>query len=346
MNARTFSAVLATLALLCASVVFADGELLKRLDKRDKFYDLVQWDKDVWLVGHPGHILSSSDQGQTWTEHAFSERAAIFSMDWFDSQTAVLCGMDGLFMHTDNRGKSWEPIKLAPTEERFQEKLRNPLFDVEALHGTGQAWVVGHFLTILHTNDKGATWEFQEYTLPEDQWDEPGLNSVDFIDDQHGWIVGEFATILRTVDGGKTWIKLPYPEKWASRSDLEVKDYPPLFHVSFQDENSGIILGSEGSLFITHDGGQTLIEQKTGFDKHLFFATTVKDMVYAVAQDGYIVSGKLDGSGPFVAKRAGVYVWLNSILFVNDQIGLAAGGRGTLLRTTDGGVNWTQLSGR
>lgn len=346
MTKYTVAGFLAALALLCAGVVVAENDLLRRLDKRDKFYDLVQWGEEIWLVGHPGHILTSPDKGVSWKALPAPERAGIFAMDWFDEQTAIFCGMDGLLLRTTDRGKTITPVELNPDREEFKEKLRNPLFDIKTLRGSGEAWVVGHFLTILHTRDKGASWEFQEYILPEDQWDEPGLNAVDFVDSQHGWIVGEFATILRTVDGGKTWEKLPYPAKWASRDDLEVKDYPPLFSVTFLDTQTGIIAGSEGSLFITHDGGLTLKEQTTGTDKHLFFASHYDRTLHVAAQDGIILTGRIDEEGSWSAARQGVYVWLNSILYLDAQVGLAAGGRGTILRTTDGGTTWTQLSGR
>ena len=63
-------------------------------------------------------------------------------------------------------------------------------------------WVTGEQGIILHSADRGLTWETQRVGEP---WEE--LMDVDFTDAQNGWAVGWQGTILRTTDGGRTWIK-------------------------------------------------------------------------------------------------------------------------------------------
>src|SRR4030095_8820492 len=61
-----------------------------------------------------------------------------------------------------------------------------------------QVWVVGYYGTILHSKDKGLTWETQP---------SPTRNSlfqVRFLSGE-GWISGSYGTVLYTTDGGKNW---------------------------------------------------------------------------------------------------------------------------------------------
>jgi len=61
-----------------------------------------------------------------------------------------------------------------------------------------KGWAVGRFGTIIHTDDGGITWSFQN---------NPAVNTlfdVDFSDTLHGLACGD-GIILRTTDGGQNW---------------------------------------------------------------------------------------------------------------------------------------------
>jgi hypothetical protein len=60
-------------------------------------------------------------------------------------------------------------------------------------------WAVGRDGVILHTDDSGATWNFQASGTRED------LDEINFATQQSGWAVGHAGTILHTEDGGNTW---------------------------------------------------------------------------------------------------------------------------------------------
>jgi photosystem II stability/assembly factor-like uncharacterized protein len=46
--------------------------------------------------------------------------------------------------------------------------------------------------------------------------------------------------------------------------------------------------------------------------------------------------------GAWSKQRSGTLAWLHSVFFLNENHGWAVGSRGTLLETTDGGINWQQ----
>ena len=63
-------------------------------------------------------------------------------------------------------------------------------------------WVCGSSGVILHSNDTGATWRFQNSTTHED------LHSIQFVTGTMGYAVGTNGTIIKTSDAGVTWKKL------------------------------------------------------------------------------------------------------------------------------------------
>lgn len=312
--------------LLCfAYNVLADSSLLSALDKRDKFYDIVSADGKIFFAGYPGHIISTDKNGSNFESLLQKRKEALFALNDFDKNTFVAVGPHGLIIRSEDALKSWQDVKV---------ETKVPLFDVATVKGTGSAWAVGHFNTILHSADKGKTWQPQQYELPEDAADEPGLNAVHFLDELTGWIVGEFGVILKTEDGGKTWLRKESPTEYT------------LYDVFFVNNERGVIAGAEGGVYITNDAGENWIKQEVSISQHMFDISVVGDDIHLVGQDGYYVVGSFKENAKWTAKRTGVYIWLNSIYFWNQKEGYAAGGRGTIVKTTDGGLSWKQISGR
>ncbi|MDM7860876.1 hypothetical protein QTP81_09740 [Alteromonas sp. ASW11-36] len=62
-------------------------------------------------------------------------------------------------------------------------------------------WVAGHDATIMHSPDRGATWEIQ---MNEPDMERPFLDIL-FFNDTHGIAVGAYGLFYRTRDGGQSW---------------------------------------------------------------------------------------------------------------------------------------------
>ena len=253
------------------------------------------------------------------------EESALYAFDSFNDKCAVIVGQSGLVLRTEDGGATWTEVKT---------DTKNPLFAVETLPGTGLAWAVGHFNTILHSKDRGKTWEAQEYVMPEDAEDEPGYNAVYFLNEQTGWIVGEFGTVLRTDDGGM---------KWTLQASLE---RTPLYDVHFSNAENGVLVGASGLIATTADGGKTWAMKPAETKSHLFRLSLVGETLFAVGQEGMFVKGTLGADTNWSVAKTGIYTWLDAVLFLTAEHGYVAGGRGTLLETTDGGKTWKTLSGR
>ncbi len=104
-------------------------------------------------------------------------------------------GQGGLVWRTADLGATWHdpPGELA--------SLGASSFDFMALAVRGpKCWIAGDPGTrVFFTSDAGLTWSAfaTGQNLP--------LESLCFVDDEHGWAVGALGTILATSDGGRTW---------------------------------------------------------------------------------------------------------------------------------------------
>lgn len=78
-------------------------------------------------------------------------------------------------------------------------------------------WAVGHDAVILHSADKGSTWEVQNF---EPELQRPFLDVL-FFNAEEGIAVGAYGLFYRTTDGGKSW----HSERHASLLDPLDREY-------------------------------------------------------------------------------------------------------------------------
>ncbi len=159
-----------------------------------------QW--DGWLVaGYPdsllteqGLILNSTDGGINWNLlYESPTYEDFFDVHFFHLYDGIVVGGDEtdyspLILRTTNGGIDWDTMS-APASSYY-------LRAVDFVGNKG--WAVGRFGTIIHTDDGGNTWSFQN---------NPAVNTlfdVDFSDTLHGLACGD-GIILRTTDGGQNW---------------------------------------------------------------------------------------------------------------------------------------------
>jgi photosystem II stability/assembly factor-like uncharacterized protein len=185
------------------------------------------------------------------------------------------------------------------------------------------------------------------------QWVEqisPSINnlySVYFTDTDTGYIVGGYLQgqndILKTTDGG---------ENWESQTSGITGC---LYSVHFPSKDTGYAVGDGGVILKTTNGGTNWLSQNSGTNFNL-------SSVYFPAADAGFIAGYLnstikifsttDGTN-WVVKYSSTPIfcdnaWLYSVHFSDVNTGYAVGAvrngtslSGILLKTTDGGTNWT-----
>ena len=125
--------------------------------------------------------------------------------------------------------------------------------------------------------------------------------------------------------------------------------------VSFVDASHGWAVGGRGTILHTRDGGDTWEEQASGTD------FVLEDVVFLDRRHGWAVGGWprdyavaiYGGMGVILATDDGgrtwrpqldaAAAWLSGAWFIDRSNGWAVGEYGTVMRTRDGGVTWSQM---
>ena len=144
-----------------------------------------------WAVGMSGTILSTLDGGANWHLASISKSYSSFLLDavtfvtadkgWAVGLDLRSLGMDGLILHTENGGKTWQ---------RQESHTANFLDDVFFISET-KGWIVGKEGLVLHTKDGGQNWRPQWTDTRTD------LKAIYVSNSDSGWVVGQNGTILR-----------------------------------------------------------------------------------------------------------------------------------------------------
>jgi photosystem II stability/assembly factor-like uncharacterized protein len=190
-------------------------------------------------------------------------------------------------------------------------------------------WAMGEKGTILHTDDGGETWQWQDSPV------DGSLQRVVFVDAQTGWIAyprwNDASVLLQTQDGGRTWVERSLPFQ---------NDYD----MTWTDANNGW-LASSRKVFHSSDGGQTWQEQALPQQDQRweFIASVDEQHVWVVTRD--VILRTDDGgvtwtSYPLAQALSETPTYLEDLVFVDAQTGWAILGNNTIAHTTDGGRTW------
>ncbi len=142
-------------------------------------------------------FLLTRDGGDHWTEIPRGASAPVDKFWFLNDLEGWAIDYDNNIIHTTDRGWHWE-IQRSGTNSAFVS-----IHFVDPLHG----WAAGD--GIVHTNDGGATWNYQIPSANQDG--AKYFDQVYFSDSSHGWALG-FFRVLFTTDGGKTWA--PISDDW------------------------------------------------------------------------------------------------------------------------------------
>ena len=179
--------------------------------------------------------------------------------------------------------------------------------------------VVGQQGQVYRTANGGTTWSFYDLGTTEI------LKTVYFADVNRGFILGN--NMYQTTNSGATWVISAGPGM-------------PMEGIYFVDNQRGTVVGANGSVFRTTNGGGSWLPQTINASNTLRSVWFTSETKGIIAGEAGIILQTTDGGSSWTRIPSGTLQDLNSIFFLNATIGFVAGGNGTILRTTDGGVNW------
>ncbi len=117
-----------------------------------------------------------------------------------------------------------------------------------------------------------------------------------------------------------------------------------LYAATFVDANTGTVVGDNGTILHTTDGGSTWAPQSSGTTRVLFGVSFADASTGTVVGDDGIILRTTDGGSTWTAQRSGTTSPLYAVSLADASSGTAVGGDGTILHTTDGGSTWTAQS--
>ena len=170
------------------------------------------------------------------------------------------------------------------------------------------------------------------------QWIDKGVNSVSsrlggsyFFDSNIGFVVGDGGVIVKTTSGGDNW------------TFVNSNNSNNLHKVVFVNSEVGFIVGGNGIILRTSNSGNNWTVIPSGLPGTS--ANNCNYICFANATTGYIActSGylKTTDAGLTWNKIYSSTVFTYGVNFINANTGIGIGDNSLIMRTTNGGLNWS-----
>lgn len=257
-----------------------------------------------------------------------------------NSNYGFVCGEDGLFAKTRDKGKIWEVTRIVP------DFHAESVFFADTLIG----YVSGD-AGIFKTYDGGASWEKLKIPMNTNI----GTWGHYITDANHIWLVGGDCStgeqqFFRSTDGGKTWKDtiIIYPD--SHLTDITM----------FENDGLGYAIGS-GVIWQTLNGGKTwkIFTTTPEFTYNNIFGSPVTSRFnwhedLQIYNNSFVIPVSMECTGSFYNQGALAFTRNNGkfwekfntkgamfgIWIINDSVALGAGQNREVYYTTNFGKNW------
>ncbi|MCZ7601868.1 MAG: YCF48-related protein [Melioribacteraceae bacterium] len=266
--------------------------------------------KQIILLFAIGFLLVSTSTNAQWERSLlYPNSAGAHSVKFIDQYNGFVAGATGSVFRTTDKGKTWINCSI-PTATNF--------YSVSAVSQLN-FWVGGRGGAIYGTNDGGLTWNDYSVSINGD------INSIFFIDASFGFAVSNYGDLLKTTDGGANWVtKFTYTY------------FADIFFI-----NSQVGWAVADGVWKTNDGGENWTRTVS-----LFNGLT---SIYFLDENvGYFTGSWITGIGGGIFKTTDggstisiIYDGtMNSVNFIDYNIGWAVGPYYSVLKTTNAGIDW------
>jgi photosystem II stability/assembly factor-like uncharacterized protein len=329
----------------------ADWRHIQMLSNSEIIFAGVSWIQDGIVIAH------STDAGETWSltmmADAFSHHFNVIAMDFVDPWFGWVLGevnvsieeVGQAFLRTDDSGNSWHRVKF-PEWEVYNITFVDPL----------RGWLLGPGALVARTDDGGTSWEIV-----------PIASRVDFLslaapDRDHVYLLSAATgagtcqeeayrdpghlTLLRSSNGGSTWedpvcIEVPQAVNEAYSRHTAI---PLPLRTEFSTVDAGWIVGAQGLVMKTLDGGETWQAINAGSTLDLLDLSVVDAQTVWVAGDYGLILSTNDGGESWEQHRLGGGR-ITGLHFLDAEHGWLISSEYPISvhHTSDGGISWQRV---
>lgn len=298
-----------------------------------------------------GSLYKTIDAGNTWTLISTIPSTTTFNVAFSTTTSDGYALTNSGIIKTTDSGLTWQLVSTIQARSLCFIDNSNV--------------VVGNNFGVLNiTNDGGTTWSSTNTAVLNGE----NLYGVKFLDQLNGYIVGNGGLIRYSNDGGHTWVNDNSPVStplyavesspshvWAVGLNGKIAKKTSgtwnlltsgttetLLSVDFIDDNIGIVVGTNGKILRTSDGGTTWTNISSGIPFNLRSVHFVNSSVGYITGINNSFLKTINGGLSWTPISQSVYNGLSflSICFIDIQNGIACGTNGEILKTSDGGITW------
>ncbi|HQW06039.1 MAG: T9SS type A sorting domain-containing protein [Flavobacteriales bacterium] len=283
---------------------------------------IFMWDADRGVVvGEGGAVYRTNDGFNTITGQSNPTFGELRCVHFVNDTLGWAGSVTGKIIRTIDGGVTWTLMQSGQPTNNYMTAIQ--FVDTE----TGYASCAGS--EMLKSVDGGLTWQgvgpFDQLVLIRDLY---------FYDTEVGVAVGSVGEVIRTTDGGATWDSIPSNTTY-TMLDMDVQG------------DVIVACGAWGRTIRSTDAGLTWTEIQIGSTDHQSVALSASGSGL-LGTNGRI-HGTSDMGQTWALRHEGTWhTRLNKVSFMDADTGVAVGWQTTggfesgLLRTTDGGRNWTK----
>ncbi|MCH8329901.1 MAG: hypothetical protein IH946_00730 [Bacteroidetes bacterium] len=254
-----------------------------------------------------GTLLKTTNGGNDWKRTSILNKI-IFDLHFIDSQNGYAACLDGKILRTNDHGVDWD-ISQSP-----EWKPMHDIDFIDSIHGYAVGGVGYNDGVIMRTEDGGVSWESQRVNKE--------LRTVHFLDQNTGFAAG-FGLLIKTQNGGLSW-------------DTTTVDGDHFKELVFPDKNTGYLIGGNGTIYKTTDGGDNWDRIRNG--NNPFQVYFFQSAWFSSIKDGFVIGDKglmlrtIDGGKNWLRVKKFTNEDLQDIWMVDDKNGFVCGENGTLFR--------------
>ena len=254
------------------------------------------------FVGNNQGIFKTTDGGINWFLVHNAGRS-VNSITFLTSLIGFAVGEQGFVYKTINGGNTWSSSPIARTASAVFEKIK--------FKDSSNGIIVGGIAEIYYTNDGGVNWQQSSgIFLPNPAY----FKGVSFVPNSSiAYAVGSTnigRVILKSIDNGVSWSEVTTTNPISSLSSLN--------DISFTTSNDGLLVGTNGTIYKTIDGGLNWQQQTSGTTNMLLSLQYVNNQVAYICGSTTLLK-TFDGGNTW--KSLSMTAYPVSLSFVNESTG-------------------------